>query len=139
MNQPSVNRCLEDKAFDHIDHALGRPVDPMAETYREYFATNNDSLEAGSFRASLNWSERNRHGDMVWFVVTAEGRAALCDHLKSIGERHRLFIVTYEGHETPVAATSHGKARYSRWLDISDCREDLTFREFQSSARVRVA
>ena len=30
----SVNRYLEDKGMDRIDHALGRPVDPMRETYR---------------------------------------------------------------------------------------------------------
>lgn len=30
-----VNRYLKDKAMDHIDHALGRPVDPMDETYLE--------------------------------------------------------------------------------------------------------
>lgn len=139
MRINSVNRSLDDKAFDRIDHALARPVDPMAKTYREYFATDKDGEQAAAFRASPHWIEGRNDGRMAWFFVTQEGRAALRDHLKEIGDKNLLFIVTYEGHEMPTVATSHSKARYSRWLDISDCREGLTFREFQSDARVRLA
>ncbi|WP_319533384.1 hypothetical protein [uncultured Cohaesibacter sp.] len=37
MINHSVNRSLDDKAMDAIDHALGRPVDPMSESYRNYY------------------------------------------------------------------------------------------------------
>lgn len=133
-----VNRYLTDQPFDHIDHALGRPVDPLSDTYRNYFATDDGSNEAKAFRASSYWEERNRHGDMIWFVVTHKGRAALHDHLQAIGDKHRLYTVSFDGHASQSVATTRGKAKYARWLAISDCRPDLTFKEFQTTARVRL-
>lgn len=42
MKNPTVNRYLKDKAMDHIDHALGRPVDPLRESYRNHFYLCSD-------------------------------------------------------------------------------------------------
>ena len=135
----SVNRYLKDKAMDHIDHALGRPVDPMGETYRNYFCTDIRNPEADRMAASPCWHMgRKLEGGMVYFHVTKHGRKALSDHLKSIGDKHRLFIVSYAGSDMPVAAESHGKARYKKWLDVSDA-SDISFKEFQVAARVRLA
>jgi hypothetical protein len=137
--QLTVNRYLKDKAFDRIDHALGRPIDPLGETYRSYFAVDTESKTARSFRASAFWREGRTSDGMAWFYVTDKGRAALRDHLKAIGDPHRAYAVYFEGEARSVIATSPAKAKYSRWLDLSDCYPDLTFAQFQKSARVRLA
>lgn len=139
MNRnPSVNRYLKDKSMDHIDHALGRPVDPMGETYRNHFATGVDSQEAKAFGASENWELDGLVRGMAYFSVTDAGRKALADHLTQIGDKHRLYDVTYEGQTQAVVALSAAKAKYSLWLDISDCFCDLTFAKFARTASVRL-
>lgn len=137
MSNPCVNRWLEDKAMDNIDHALGRPVDPMGETYRDHFATGGRLADA--MAASPNWEECGRHGDMRFFGVTLAGRQALAAHLKEIGEPHRSFKVLFAGYSSTIAATSAAKAKYSYWLKVSNCWSELTFGEFCRTARVRRA
>lgn len=135
-----VNRSLKDVNMDHIDHALGRPVDPTAKTYRNYFTTSADSQIAKSFEASLYWKRGKAiPGDTICYVVTDEGRKALKQHLKDIGDKHRVFTVEYYGHETRVVAETAAKARYSYWLNISDCLGGMKFAEFCKSVTVRVA
>jgi hypothetical protein len=136
-----VNRSLNDKAMDHIDHALGRPVDPMIESYRNYFATSASSKEAAAFRASAYWDTdgSTEPSRMVYFFVTQVGRQALKQHLKDIGDKNRLYDVTYEGRTQAVVAVSAAKAKYSLWLDISDCFCDLTFATFTRAASVRLS
>jgi hypothetical protein len=137
MSGSSVNRYLRDKAMDHIDHALGRPLDPMAKTYRNYFAIDGDSDLAREFRTSDHWHEGGRDGTMSYFTVTHEGREALAAHLNQIGSKHRLYRVWLNGEEmTPIIATSHAKARYLKFLDFDDGQ---TFGEFCKSTRVRLA
>ena len=138
-----VNRYLKDKQMDHVDHALGRPVDPLADTLRDHFAVSCDA-ERDEFRALPFWREGKTMSGMTWFHVSDDGRRALASHLKEIGDQHRLFEVLYDpgGYETwpvPVAATSHSKARYSYYLDVSDCRPDLTYMEFCKDVSVRLA
>lgn len=134
-----VNRYLKDKDMDLIDHALGRPADPMAETYRNYFAIGTASNIAGQFRESPNWIEGRNMGDMAYFFVTPIGRAALLHYLKSIGDKHRYFTVTYKGEAlSPIIATSHSKAKYAKWLDFNDLC-DIPFGEFCKMATVRIA
>ncbi len=137
-NNPRVNRYLKDKAMDHIDHALGRPVDPMGETYRNHFATGANGQVAKMFAASPNRSKAGQRDDMAYFAVTDIGRKALSAHLKQIGDKHRLFDVTYQGQTQAVVAESASKAKYSLWLDISDCFCDLTFAKFTRAASVRL-
>lgn len=136
-----VNRSLTDKAMDHIDHALGRPVDPMAESYRNHFATDAGSKLAKEFDASPYWARNGKGspGGMAFYHVTDEGRAALRRHLREIGDKHRCFDVTYQGQTQTVVAVSAAKAKYSLWLSISDCFCDLTFGKFCRDASVRVA
>lgn len=133
-----VNRYLENKAMDHIDHALGRPVDPMAETYRNHFATD-DGPQSAEFMASPHWDFAGATGEMLFFCVTETGRRALADYLHQIGDRNRVYMVTFGGYDMPQVATSHAKARYMRWLSISDLCPDLSFRDFMASSRVRLA
>lgn len=136
-----VNRFLKDKAMDRIDHALGRPVDPMVEGYRNHFATDSGSELAKEFDASPYWAlhERVVPGGMAFYHVTDEGRAALRRHLKEIGDKHRLYEVTYQGQTETVVAISAAKAKYRLWLSVSDCFQELTFGRFCRAATVRVA
>lgn len=136
-----VNRYLKDKAMDHIDHALGRPVDPLLEGYRNHFAVDADSKTAKAFDASPFWGRHGKAapGGMAFYFVTEAGRKALKQHLKEIGDKHRLFDVTYQGHTQAVVAVSAAKAKYSLWLDISDCRPDVTFGQFARAASVHAS
>lgn len=134
---PSVDRSIEDPAMDHIDHALGRPFDPMRETYRNHFAT--DGALADEFAASPYWEERGGHGSMRYFGVTDAGRAALAAYLNALPNPHKMWEVTFEGHTWNCAAPTAAKARYSEWLSISDSCCELTFAAFCRNARVRRA
>ncbi|SCM73437.1 conserved hypothetical protein [uncultured Pleomorphomonas sp.] len=125
-----VDRYLENKAMDHIDHALGRPLDPLGETYRNYFATGSRM-----FDGDPNWTlvDISKGGTLI-YSVTDEGRQALADHLKAVGSKDRAFVVTVEIDgvidEWSVVARSRSKARYSRYRDLVDVFPDLTFGAF---------
>lgn len=135
----TVNRYLKDPDMDHIDHALGRPVDPMAETWRNHFATDSDGVLATTFRQSLYWRAGRTMGDMTSFVVTDAGRMALHLHLVEIKDPHRLFEISYAGHSWTEVGTSRSSARYQAWLNISDSCSELRFVDFCRGARVRTA
>lgn len=135
-----VNRYLKDKGFDHIDHALGRPVDPMGETYRNHFAVGTDNPLTAEFRASPYWEEGSYFDSkMAMFQVTKEGRQALAAHLKGIGDLHRLFVVTFQEYKDTVVAKTHSEAKYASYLRASDAWSELTFKAFCKDARVRLA
>lgn len=139
VDQPTVNRYLKDKAMDRIDHALGRPVKPFGQTYRNYFAIDTDSDLAEQFRKSDFWDEgKTAPGGMTFFSVNWFGREALSNHLKHIGDKNRHFTVFWGGMELSVVAETRSKARYRKWLDVSDTR-DISFKEFQATASVRLA
>lgn len=133
-----VNRYLKNKAMDRIDHALGRPFDPLTETYRNYFYVIGDTALRRYMAGSSYWRGAGKQGEGEYFFVTDEGRAALAAHLRAIGDKHRRFIVSYAGYEMDVIATSRGGARYSKWLSVSDV-SDITFGEFQRNSKVRAA
>ena len=134
-SNPSVNRYLVDKSMDHIDHALGRPVDPMGATYRNRFVAGG--ADADELSMSPHWEEGRRCGEMRYFGVTQAGRQALANHLKAIGDKTRAFEVMFDGRTTRVPAITAAKARYALWLDISDCFSDLTFADFCRRTIVR--
>lgn len=142
-SNPSVNRYLKDKAFDHIDHALGRPVNPLAESYRNYFATSADSAEAKAFEASDYWERGGIGNGMAYYNVTQAGRLALRAHLESqavtMGKPWRAYVVSFNGYSDTIPAKSRGQARYLRFLNISDIYPSLKFGEFCREASVRVS
>lgn len=139
-DNPSVDRCLLDKAMNNIDHALGRPVDPLRETYRNYFAVGDTSAKAAAFRASPHWIfTGGMHGGMVTFSVTTAGRQALREHLREVGDKHRAYLVTFDGHTEAIAATTPAKAKYEYWLRVSDVCPDLKFGAFCRAATARLA
>ena len=135
----SINRYLKDKPMDHIDHALGRPFNPMVEGYRNHFAIDTAAPLADQFRASPHWKHTGTApGGMAFFAVTDTGRAALRDHLKAIREPHKAFTVDLCGFEMTVIAKSRGKAFYDAFLRASDSM-GLDFRDFCHLARIRKA
>lgn len=131
-----VNRYLNDKAMDRIDHALGRPVDVLGTTYRNFYATGGDL--ADEMAVSPYWAEGRRGNDMRYFAVTDDGRMALAAHLRDIGDKHRSFSIKFDGHTSTVVATTRNKARYSHFLDIRDVMPDLAFVDYCRRASVRV-
>lgn len=138
LDNPAVNRCLKDKAIDHIDHALGRPAWPLRESYRNYFACDPDGEHARSFMASPHWERGGRIDSLVYFRVTDAGRKALADHLAA-RRLDRVYVVQFDSFESQVPAATRAKARYSYWLTISESWPDLTFGAFARRARVRRA
>lgn len=138
MTEIKVNRYLTDPAMDRIDHALGRPLDPLGETYRNYYAA--EPQEAAVMSTSPYWHIRCRWlSGLTTFSVTDAGRAALSAYLRSIGDRHRAFDLTFDGHVTRVVGTSAAKARYNCFLDARDYYSDLTFAEFLRRSTIRRA
>lgn len=132
-----VNRSLADKHFDHIDHALGRPLHPLGETYRNHFAVDAESKAARAFDASPHWRKGSEVDGMAFYHVTREGRHALADHLKATADPWRAFAVSIDGFTRIVAARSRGHARYRRYLEVSDCWPDIRFGDFVRRATVR--
>lgn len=133
-----INRSLQDRDMDRIDHALGRPLDPMADTYRNFYAISGSI--ADELAASPYWSEGNgTPGGLRYFSVSDAGRACLANHLREIGDRHRAFVITFDGHASTVVAKSRVKAKYSHFLDLSEVMPDLTFGDYCRRASVRVA
>ena len=131
----TVNRYLKDKAMDQIDHALGRPINPLKDTFRDHFAAGAASSEAEAMSASPHWREGASDGSLTFFHVTAEGRKALSAYLKEISDPHRLYRLTWHGHSISVVATSRGRARYNGFLVARDVHSDLTFKSFMRDLR----
>ncbi len=134
-----VNRYLEDKAMDHIDHALGRPVDPLGETYRNYFYVIGDTELRRHFAHSPDWTCTGHTADGAYFSVTDMGRASLAAHLRAIGDKNRRWIISWAGYDMETVAESASKARYRKWLDISETDDSLTFAKFQRQSKVKAA
>lgn len=138
MDNPTINRYLTDKALDRMDHALGRPMWPLKETYRNHYAIGIESMMAAEFAWSPHWNfDGVSDCGMAYFSVTDAGRQALAAWLKE-HDPHRAYQITFEGHSWVVPAKSRGKAKYEAWLKISDSWSELTFGQFLRDARVRV-
>lgn len=138
---PPVNRYLDDKAMDRIDHALGRPVWPPRETWRNHFAIETGARLATDFDASPHWRLRGSDGRMLFYSVTDAGRQALAAHLAALPatKQHRAYVVSFDGRERIVSAKSRASARYNDFLEIRDCWCELTFGEYLRHSAVRVA
>jgi len=81
--QKSVNRSLDDPRLDDVDHALGRPRNPLKASYRNHYAAGSNSDECEFMKSSdwwQEWASRSDH-QLTTFVVTQAGRKALADYL----------------------------------------------------------
>lgn len=136
-----INRNLKDKGANLIDHALGRPVDPLRASFRNYFVTTVGAPEAVHMAASPHWNIGKFGGtDSVSFTVNDVGRKYLSATLKAEGFCHRLYDIEYwDGMGTDnIAAETASKARYSAFLNITDIYEDLSFFDFCKLIKVRL-
>lgn len=136
IRNPRVDRYLADKAFDHIDHALGRHFDPTDETFRNYFATEAGGDLSQAFDASPYWEKGGQRGDMAYYHVTREGAYALKAYLAEhapIG----LFEIEFNGFSSSVPAKTAASAKYKDWLNRSGGYPDLKFITFARHARIR--
>lgn len=136
---PKVNRCLADKSFDHIDHALGRPIYPLRETYRNHFATDATGALASEFDASPHWTKNGQRDDMAFYRVTDRGRQALADYIASQPDAWKPFIVAFDGYTSIVPERTRSKAKYAYYLAVSDGWSELTFADFCKRSTVRRA
>ncbi|MBK0024144.1 hypothetical protein IAE29_21940 [Ochrobactrum sp. S46] len=134
-DNPKVNRELDDRAMDLIDHALGRPTFPLKEAYRNYFATSEGNQEALHFEQSHHWKRSGERFGMMYYSVTNEGRKALADHLRTLPQ-FKPFVVKYWEWSKIVTAKSRAAARYNVFLDVSDCG-DISFSEFLKVSSVK--
>lgn len=75
--QKSMNRYFKNQRMDNIDHALGRPENPLKESHRNYFETRHLE-EAAAFMTTGYW---NCKGTIC--VVNAVGRQALHDFIEA--------------------------------------------------------
>lgn len=138
-DNPTVNRYFPDKAIDRIDHALGRPVWPLRETYRNHYATGAGGALAAEFDASPHWTKDGQQGDMAFYSVTELGRKKLADHVSSQPDPWQPFLVTFDGYSLIVPARTRGKAKYACYLAVSDSWAELTFSQFCKRSTVRRA
>lgn len=139
IDNPTVNRYFADKAIDHIDHALGRPIFPLRETYRNHFATDANGALAAAFQASPHWTKTFQRDDMAFYGVTDQGRRALADHIASQPDAWQPFLITFDGYTRIVPERTRSKAKYAYYLEISDCCGDLSFGAFCQRVTVRRA
>ncbi|MCA0027384.1 MULTISPECIES: hypothetical protein [unclassified Mesorhizobium] len=139
IENPSVNRCFVDKHIDHIDHALGRPVWPLREVYRNHFATDANGTLAKQFEASPHWTKSGQRDDMAFYSVTDQGRSALADHIAGQPDAWQPFLVTFDGYTRIVPERTRSKAKYASYLAVSDSWSELTFGDFCKRSTVRRA
>lgn len=82
-----VNRYLEDPFFDNIDHALGRPKDPLQPSYRNYYAAPMGEPVELEMSTSNKWEiVSQQDSGLRVYAVTHQGRMALRAHLKEKGK-----------------------------------------------------
>lgn len=104
---------LRDDQLQTLRHMLGidEPWDRDPKPYRDYFCANPGDKEMAELLEAGAVVLYSREGRYEWFRCTDDGRAA--------------------------AVASHRKIRYSKskrvygkFLEISDCYSDLTFKQF---------
>lgn len=136
----SVNRYLADKAMDRIDHALGRPLWPLRESYRNHYAIDLDAPGRTEFEASSNWvlTAAAVSSNLAIYSVTPAGREALDRYLRETSKVCG-WLVQFGGYSCVVPAESAAKARYSYYLEVSDSRSELRFGDFVRQTSVRRA
>jgi hypothetical protein len=134
---PTVNRYLSSKRYDRIDHALGRPIFPLRETYRNHYATDAGGEIARKFDRSPFWQHNGTQGRMAFYAVTDTGRQALADYLAKDKRPWRAYEISFDGFTGIVPARNRRAARYACFLEASDTRSDLSFIDFVKQSTVR--
>lgn len=99
-----------------LRHMLGIDVTDVRspKEYRDYFCACHGDADLAELAAAGMVKMYDKCSQYEWFTTTDAGKAAA-----RASQRARL--------------QTKSKRMYSRFLDISDCRPDLTFREFLTS------
>lgn len=135
----TVRRCLEDPSLDEVDHALGRPFDPLGDTSRDHIAAQPGS-KSDLALAESTWWERapgTPYG-LHLYRVTGAGREALAAYLAKTS-KHRLWVVRWRGYTWEVVATTLGKARFQGWTSVTDSYPSLAFVQFLTESKITPA
>lgn len=79
-------RHVADPHMHLIDHALGHPIDPLRETYRNRFVVPLNTDIARHMASSSHWEHVTtvNHDQTACYRVTEAGRAALVEHLAEL-------------------------------------------------------
>lgn len=111
-HQEAVLR-LSDAQLDTLRHMLGinTPHDRQPKPYRDYYCANRDDPELHELARIGAVRLYSQHGNYDWYCTTDVGRAAAMRSHRTIRE------------------TKAGRV-YSKFLDVSDCYPDLTFKQF---------
>lgn len=116
---------LTNEQLQTLRHMLGidKPDEAAPEPYRDYYCANPEDPELVAMEAAGAVERYAVQGGYWWYRTTPAGRAA--------------GIASHRATRLPKR-----KRVYRRWLDVSDTRADLTFREFLASpefAEIRAA
>ena len=130
------NRNLNDSRIDALDHALGRPTNPLAECSRNFFGVSVGSDQAAKMKADPYWTHTRDFMGTSGFSVSPDGKKALYYYLKSNWIPPKRYDVTWNGSTRNVSADKPSKAKYTAWLDMDI---DLPFGEYVRTASARVA
>ncbi|MBO9427918.1 hypothetical protein [Sulfitobacter sp. R18_1] len=145
MTIKAINRSLKNSAFNEMDHALGRPVNPLTSSYRNFFCVGFDSPRGKEMDASPYWDRvSSSDGSVTGFTVNEDGRQALSDHLIEIGDKHKVYDIHLNARKLgldpdpdnrpiQVIAETKSKAKAAVWREISDVFEDITFKDLMQA------
>lgn len=132
-----INRSLDDKRIDSLDHALGRPANPHGETTRNFFGVEIDCLDALAMKSDPYWVHTRDFMGSSGFAVSDEGKAALATNLEANWITPKSYDVTWGGHTSNVIAEKASAAKYRAWLNAD--LSNLTFGDFVKNATARLA
>lgn len=115
-----TNTPLTPEQLRILRHMLGidDPYMPKPKPYRNYYCANPGDPKLHELARLGMVVLYSTHGSYEWFATTTAGREAAEASQKAI--RH-----------------SKGKRLYSKFLDISDCFPDLTFKKFLTDPHFR--
>ena len=104
-----------------LQHSLG--ITDGGKEYRNYYCavTDDPQLEALTRSGLMVRGHKINDGRNRYYFVTDDGRKVAYKNLPS---RPRL---------------TRGQRRYRKWMNISDCYPDLTFKEFLTLPEFREA
>ena len=138
LEPASVDLVCADVPYGQTQNAWDKPI-PFGPMWQQLRRVTKPDAAIVLMAASPHWAEGKRGVSLRYFYVTDAGRAALAEHLREIGDPHRAFSITFDGHTRAVVAVSRSKARYSHFLDLSEVMPDLKFVDYCRRASVRAA
>jgi hypothetical protein len=122
--------------MDELDHALGRPDDPVLDTTRNFFGVGEDDACVDDMKNNPHWKLSRVFMGTAGFVVSTEGKVALHEYLHKNWTPPKRYDVTWMDSTQTIVAKTAGAAKYSLWLDCDFT--DLPFGEFLKESKACV-